>query len=107
MPTVGVFFGGRSSESEVSVITGLLACNLLRSGRDRVVPVYLPPEGGMVTGRLRAVEDVLARKKLVRVRLAGKTLVREGSGRAAARPGTTHSSSKVSLHHSRRFLRGS
>ena len=85
MPTVGVFFGGRSSESEVSVITGLLACNLLRSGRDRVVPVYLPPEGGMVTGRLRAVEDVLARKKLVRVRLAGKTLVREGSGRAAAR----------------------
>lgn len=85
MPTIGVFFGGRSSESEVSVITGLLACNLLRSGRDRVVPVYLPPEGGMVTGRLRAVEDVLARKKLVRVRLAGKTLVREGSGRATAR----------------------
>ena len=39
MPTIGVFFGGRSSESEVSVITGLLACNLLRSTELSVIAV--------------------------------------------------------------------
>ena len=47
MPTVAVFFGGRSNESEVSVITGMLVCNLLRGGSYRVLPVWLPPEGGM------------------------------------------------------------
>ncbi len=51
MQTVAVFFGGRSNEREISVITGLYAVNLLRTGDLRVVPVYLPPEGGMVTGK--------------------------------------------------------
>ena len=59
MPTVAVFFGGRSNESEVSVITGMLVCNLLRGGSYRVLPVWLPPEGGMVTGGGR---DTRARK---------------------------------------------
>lgn len=48
MRTVAVFFGGRSSEREISVITGLYAANLLRGAGGRVVAVYLPPEGGML-----------------------------------------------------------
>ena len=40
MRTIAVFFGGRSSEREISVITGMLAVNLLR-GDARVLPVLL------------------------------------------------------------------
>ena len=48
MKTVAVFFGGDSPEREISIITGMLAVNLLRGSRYRAIPVYLPPEGGMV-----------------------------------------------------------
>lgn len=87
MPTVAVFFGGRSNESEVSVITGMLVCNLLRGGSYRVLPVYLPPEGGMVTADFRAVEEVVRPKKPpLPVRVEGGTLVRaKGRGRVVAR----------------------
>lgn len=54
---VAVFFGGRSSEAEISVITGMYAANLLRGTRYRVLPVYLPPEGGFLLGNWRGVED--------------------------------------------------
>lgn len=61
MKTVAVFFGGRSNEREISVITGMYCVNLLRAGEDpayRVLPVYLPPEGGLLLGEeLRGVED--------------------------------------------------
>lgn len=74
--TVAVFFGGRSNEHEISVITGMLAVNLLRE-RYRVVPVYLPREGGMATGKMRSVSDFGKGKKFPRVRLDGEQLVRE------------------------------
>lgn len=60
MKTVAVFFGGNSNEREISVITGMYAVNLLRACGDayRVLPVYLPPEGGFLLGEsLRGVED--------------------------------------------------
>lgn len=47
MKTVAVFFGGRSNEHEISVITGMFAAGLLR-GIYRVLPVLLPQEGGML-----------------------------------------------------------
>lgn len=78
MPTVAVFFGGVSSESEISVITGMFAVNLLRGTQYAVVPVYLPPEGGMVTGNFRSVEDFSSRSALKCTPVApeGRTLVR-------------------------------
>ena len=78
MPTVAVFFGGVSSESEISVITGMFAVNLLRGTQYAVVPVYLPPEGGMVTGNFRGVEDFSSRSALKCTPVApeGRTLVR-------------------------------
>ena len=79
MPSVAVFFGGASNESEVSVITGMLAVNLLRGSKYTVVPVYLPPSGGMATGNFKGVED-FAKPELraTPVRLEGKRLVRTG-----------------------------
>ena len=77
MPTVAVFFGGKSNESEISVITGMLAVNLLRGSAYRVVPVYLPPEGGMAAGEFRGVEDFAGgHVRAEPVALAGRTLVR-------------------------------
>ena len=52
--TVAVFFGGNSNEHEISVITGMLAVNLLRASPFHVVPVFLPREGGMLSS-----EDML------------------------------------------------
>lgn len=46
--TVAVFFGGRSNEHEISVITGVYAANLLRGAGYRVLPVFLPRAGGML-----------------------------------------------------------
>ncbi len=42
---VAVIFGGVSSENEVSVITGTMACNVLKSGGKSVLPVYVDHGG--------------------------------------------------------------
>lgn len=42
---VAVFFGGVSSENEVSVITGAMACNVLSKGGRSVLPVYIDRGG--------------------------------------------------------------
>ena len=54
---VAVFFGGNSNEHEISVITGMLACNLLRGAELDVLPVYLTRENDIYTGEMRAVAD--------------------------------------------------
>ncbi|MCM1545736.1 MAG: ATP-grasp domain-containing protein [Clostridiales bacterium] len=40
-----VFFGGISSENEVSVITGTMVCNVLKKGGKTVLPVYIDHGG--------------------------------------------------------------
>ncbi len=56
--TVAVFFGGNSNEHEISVITGMLAVNLLRAANYRVIPVFLPRTGGMMSSeKMRSVSD--------------------------------------------------
>jgi D-alanine-D-alanine ligase len=55
--TVGVFFGGRSVEHEVSVITGQQALAALNPDRHRAVPVYIGKDGRWFTGdALRGIE---------------------------------------------------
>ena len=49
---VAVFFGGRSCENEISVITGTMTANLLRGERYEVFPVYIAQNGCMYTGDL-------------------------------------------------------
>lgn len=42
---IAVVFGGVSNENEISVITGTMACNILKNGGDGVLPVYISTEG--------------------------------------------------------------
>lgn len=46
--TIAVFFGGNSYEREISVITGVFCCNLLKMSY-RVVPVYISADGEFFT----------------------------------------------------------
>lgn len=40
-----VLFGGISNENEISIITGTMACNLLKKGGKSVLPVYVSQSG--------------------------------------------------------------
>ena len=48
--TVGVFFGGRSVEHEISVISALQAIAALDAARYDAVPVYITKQGRWLTG---------------------------------------------------------
>ena len=47
---VAVIFGGISNENEISVITGTMASNVLKSGGDTVIPQYISRKGEIYTG---------------------------------------------------------
>ncbi len=48
---VGVFFGGRSVEHEISVLTALQAMNAFDSEKFEIIPIYISKEGGWYTGQ--------------------------------------------------------
>ncbi len=85
--TVAVFFGGRSNEREISVITGMLAVNLLRGADFKVIPVYLTPEGEWVTGAFRSPSQFKkgVKRKQIAVQAAERSLVRRGTKRVYAK----------------------
>ena len=77
MKTVAVFFGGKSNEHEISIITGLLAVNLLRE-RYRVIPTYITPAGELYASEeMRSIEDFrsFSSGRFPRVALEGNALV--------------------------------
>lgn len=47
---IAVFFGGVSSENEISVITGTMVCNVLKRGGMNVFPVYITQSGAYLSG---------------------------------------------------------
>ena len=47
---VGVFFGGRSVEHEISVLSALQAINAFDSGKYEIIPIYITKEGKWFTG---------------------------------------------------------
>ena len=49
MRKVAVFFGGRSCEREISILTGVFVMNLLDREKWSVLPVYIHTDGGMYT----------------------------------------------------------
>lgn len=59
---VGVFFGGRSVEHEVSVISGLQAYYAADREKYELTPVYISKDGGMYTGgnvgEIEAYKDI-------------------------------------------------
>lgn len=50
MKKIGVVFGGRSVEHEVSVITGMQVMENINKGKYEVVPIYITKEGKWLTG---------------------------------------------------------
>ena len=48
---IAVLFGGASNESEISVITGTMCANVLKSGGADVLPVYISPSGRFYCGK--------------------------------------------------------
>lgn len=48
--TVAVFFGGRSPEHDVSIVTGLQVLHALDGARYDAFPVYIAPDGRWLTG---------------------------------------------------------
>ena len=57
---VGVFFGGRSTEHEISVISANQAMAAINSDKYEVIPVYITKQGRWYTGdALRRLQSVL------------------------------------------------
>lgn len=73
---VAVLFGGISCENEISVITGVMAANLLDASRYAVYPVYIAQDGEWYTGRqlLDTAAYAGSRAKWPRALLAGGVL---------------------------------
>ncbi len=59
---VGVFFGGKSVEHEVSVISGLQAYNSFDKGKYEPIPIYITKENELYTGE--AVGDIANYKNI-------------------------------------------
>ena len=78
---VAVFFGGRSPEHDVSVVTGLQILGAIDPAQYEAFPVYITPDGAWLTGdvlrkRENYMLDTNGRKKAMEVTLdvtAGKT----------------------------------
>ena len=51
MRKVAVFFGGKSCENEISVLTGVFVLNLLDREKFLPIPVYVHTDGGMYTSK--------------------------------------------------------
>ncbi|MBD5631817.1 MAG: ATP-grasp domain-containing protein [Clostridia bacterium] len=52
--TIAVIFGGVSNENEISVITGTMCANVLKSGGETAIPVYISQKGDIYAGELLA-----------------------------------------------------
>ena len=58
---LGVFFGGRSVEHEVAIISAVQAMQNLDKEKYNIIPVYLTKKGEMLTGD--ALTDINTYKK--------------------------------------------
>lgn len=72
---IGVFFGGRSTEHEISVISANQAINALDPEKYNVIPVYISKQGRMYTGSAlldlkayRNIPDLLKRSQEIYMR---------------------------------------
>jgi D-alanine-D-alanine ligase len=63
MRKVAVFFGGRSCENEISVLTGVFVMNVLEGERYSVLPVYVHTDGKMYTSEKMKNVEVFKEKK--------------------------------------------
>ncbi len=63
---VAVFFGGRSVEHEISVLSALQAINAFNKDKYNIIPIYITKEGRWITGEeLLNVDNYRDMKKLI------------------------------------------
>ncbi len=66
--TVGVFFGGRSTEHEISVISALQAINAFNKEKYEIVPIYITKQGQWLGGeallKVKNYRDMAALQKM-------------------------------------------
>jgi len=85
MKTIAVFFGGKSVEHDVSVITGVMTLNSINKEKYNAIPIYVTRSGEWVTGEL--LKDIdeyknLETKKLKKVSLfCGDNILYEIKGK--------------------------
>lgn len=89
-PTIGVFFGSRSAEHDVSIVTAIASIikPLQRSGKYHVVPIYIAKDGRWFSDpvlndieifRSARITDFLERSKPIAVQFdGGLTLLKPG-----------------------------
>lgn len=63
MRTVAVFFGGKSCENEISVLTGVFVLNILDREKYEPFPIYIHTDGGMYTSSKMFSVDVFKNKR--------------------------------------------
>jgi D-alanine-D-alanine ligase len=63
MRKVAVFFGGKSCENEISILTGVFILNVLDRERFSPIPIYIHTDGGMYTSPSMTNLDVFKEKK--------------------------------------------
>lgn len=86
MRKVAVFFGGKSCENEISVLTGIFVMNVLRCERYQLFPVYIHTNGLMYTSPKMTSVDIFRDKKYAqfqRILIEGGTMyaLNESKGR--------------------------
>ena len=64
MRKVAVFFGGKSCENEISILTGVFILNLIDKERFSPIPIYIHTNGGMYTSSAMENLNVFKEKKL-------------------------------------------
>lgn len=64
MRKVAVFFGGRSCENEISVLTGIFLLNVLDREKFSPIPIYIHTDGGMYTSPSMTELNAFKEKKL-------------------------------------------
>ncbi len=72
---IAVIFGGVSNENEISVITGTMACNILKSKGKNVLPVYIDVDGAVYADTLLSDISVFKRAGYKK---ASKAIIADG-----------------------------
>jgi D-alanine-D-alanine ligase len=63
---VGVIFGGRSVENEISVITAVQTMSAMDADKYNIIPIYISKQGHWYTGdKLRSTDNYRDMKRLL------------------------------------------
>ena len=83
---IAIFFGGRSPEHDISIVTGLQVLQAVDSGRFEAFPVYVTPQGEWLVGEALAQRSNYMLSADLKKTLTSVTLDTAPSGRGSLIP---------------------